>query len=263
MISTFDLRQIFPRFILRDKNGYAMAKAIEAALNYFLAQSQEGLDTLQDVDKMPEWRLDEMAWEMNCLYDETAAVEVKREWIRNAIPLYSIWGTKASVLEYLKGYFGEIELEENWQYEGEPFHFRVTVGGEWTPKNEAWARKAIDRAKNVRSVLDGLRPGCRVIIGFTGSGEIGWRYRYPEAGELTAGEWPDESHPLLIDESGQIGATGESESLTIEYPMTGVYPEINTEVVIDEGGNGGLPSEDIVTPIYYPMCGEGYSGEET
>ena len=95
MISKFDLIRTVPKFILRDRNGFAMARAIEAALKYFLEKSQEGLDTLQNVDKMPEWRLDEMAWEMNCLYDETAQEEVKREWIRNAIPLYSIWGTKA------------------------------------------------------------------------------------------------------------------------------------------------------------------------
>lgn len=221
MISTFDLKRIVPRFILRDSNGYAMAKAIEAALKFFLEKSQEGLDTLQNVDKMPEWRLDEMAWEMNCLYDETAELEMKREWIRNAIPLYSIWGTKASILEYLKGYFGEIEVQENWEYEGDPFHFRVTVGGEWTPENEAWARRAVERAKNVRSVLDDMRIGCRAAIGIIATGDILYRFPYPYANELTAGEYPTENMLLELDSTPLQGDEAAESVSMICYPLCG------------------------------------------
>ena len=65
MIQTYDINRIFPRFILQDKNGYAIAKALQAGLDYFLARSKVALDTILDVDEMPEWRLDEIAWEYN------------------------------------------------------------------------------------------------------------------------------------------------------------------------------------------------------
>ena len=261
MIQKFDIGRIFPRFILQDTNGRAMAKAIEAGLNYFLTRAQNGLDTLQDVDKMPEWRLDEMAWEMNCLYDESADVEIKREWIRNAIPLYSIWGTKRSVVEYLKGYFGEIELEENWQYEGDPFHFRVTVGGEWTPENEAWATRAVERAKNVRSVLDDLRIGCRAYFAIAATGEIKYRFRYTSAGEITAGEYPTENIQWEIDNAPGPSVHVEDFDRRVAYEMAGEKPEINHLLSLDNTPMKGEEAEEIVNTIYYPLCGEPICGE--
>ena len=102
----FDFSRLFPRFLLNDKNGYAMAKAIEAGLNYFLEKCQDGLDCVQNVEKMPEWRLDEMAWEYNILYDYAAPVATKRIWIANAIEYYAKYGTAAAITKYLEGVFG-------------------------------------------------------------------------------------------------------------------------------------------------------------
>ena len=79
MIEKVNIFQIFPRFILEDTDGFAMCKALEAGLNYFLDKCNEGLKLVLDVDSMPEWRLDEMAWELNCLYDFQADVDIKRD----------------------------------------------------------------------------------------------------------------------------------------------------------------------------------------
>ena len=151
---TYDIQQIFPNFILNDKTGYAMAKAIEAALNYFLEKCQEGIDTIQNVDNMPEWRLDELAWEYNCLYDYDADVDVKREWIRNAYESFRYHGTAEGVRQYMSRYFGESSIQEWFEFEGDPGTFNVTVAGTMTAANEAWIRKAVAKAKNVRSELN-------------------------------------------------------------------------------------------------------------
>lgn len=150
----FDLTRLVPRFILEDKDGYAMAKAIEAGMKDFLAVAQIGLETWGDVDKMPEWRLDELAWEYNIPYDYNANIEIKREWIRNVQALSRMYGTPDGIAQYMGGYFEEATVEENWEYDGDPFHFRVRFPGSWTPEKVAWATKAIQAVKNVRSVLD-------------------------------------------------------------------------------------------------------------
>ena len=95
MIEKVNIFQIFPRFILEDTDGFAMCKALEAGLNYFLDKCNEGLKLVLDVDSMPEWRLDEMAWELNCLYDFQADVDIKREWIRNAYKNYLFISARA------------------------------------------------------------------------------------------------------------------------------------------------------------------------
>lgn len=150
-----DISRLIPRFLYHDKNGYALAKAIEKAFQMTAEAVEQGISIVLDVDSMPEWRLDEMAWELNCLYDYNGTVDQKRYWIKNASYLYRVYGTPQGILNYLEGYFQNADIEEWWNYGGQPYHFRVTVSGEdYNEGKIAWAQKAILAAKNVRSVLD-------------------------------------------------------------------------------------------------------------
>ena len=253
---TFDVTRHVPRFILQDKNGYAVAKAIEAAVQIMNDTIRQGVDCIDNYDTMPEWRLDELAWETNCLYDYNADIATKRQWIKNAIPLYRLFGTPQAVYQYIGSYFGAVDLEENWQYGGEAYHFRVTVEGDWTPENEAWARKAIGTAKNVRSVLDSLRIGSKCHIGITAEGEVLARFAYPLTGaENWAGRWPQENTIGIIDESGRAGTQAEAEGHRFLYIMTGTRPEINTLGVLDDA-KAGMRGEATAYPFGYPMTSE-------
>lgn len=151
-----DITKWVPKFILADKNGYALAKAIEAGLQAANDIVSQGVDCITDVDAMPEWRLDEVAWEYNILYDYDADIATKRKWVSDAVQTYAIYGTPEIIIKYLSAAFDTAYLEEWWQYGGDPFHFRVTVAGEWTDENDAWAQKSIAKTKNVRSILDNI-----------------------------------------------------------------------------------------------------------
>lgn len=153
----FDITKWTPKFILADRNGYALAKAMEAGLTRLNKAVLQGTEILTDPGKMPEWRLDELAWEYGCPYDPGADIESKRHWIANAMQLYKLWGTKEAIVAYLAGFFEEAAVEECWEYEGDPFHFRVNLRGKGTEENMHWATKAIGIVKSTRSVLDGFR----------------------------------------------------------------------------------------------------------
>ena len=208
----FTIHQLFPDFILADKNGYAMARAIERALQIMCSTIQTGVDNLQDIDKMPEWRLDEMAWELGCLYDHNANIETKRRWIKDATPLYSTLGTPQAIYNFLEGFFDQVELEEHWQYTGEPFHFRVTVSGEWNDANEAWLRRAIEASKNVRSVLDDIAIGSGTTIKVHAEGGLFGRFAYnATSGEILAGTIPQENTiGAIANTSAQTGTDGKA-----------------------------------------------------
>ncbi len=151
----FSIKRLVPRFLYNDKTGHAICKAIERAFQMVAEGAQHGLDIIQDPEKMPEWRLDELANELNCVYDYKADVESKRYWIANAVQLYRIYGTPQAIISFLEGAFQTVEVEESWQYDGDPFHFRVIVSGQsYDADKIAWAQKAIEGVKNVRSVLD-------------------------------------------------------------------------------------------------------------
>lgn len=142
-----ELSDFFPRFLLNDKNGYALACALLRGMTLMQETVDAGVACVQDVNAMPEWRLDEMAWELGCLYDYSASVDVKREWIRQSTPFAAMNGTPQAIYNYLRGFFERVELEENWLYGGSAFHFRVTVSGEWNARNERWTRMATGRAR--------------------------------------------------------------------------------------------------------------------
>lgn len=155
----FDILALVPKFILNDKDGYAMAKALEAGLKDFLAVCEQGLDTWGNVDTMPEWRLDEMAWEYNCPYDYTAELETKRQWIREALVINRLYGTPEAINRILSGYavYGGGWVEEWFQYGGQPYHFRVfTTDAELMQKKYKEFTRILGMVKNVRSVLDNI-----------------------------------------------------------------------------------------------------------
>lgn len=252
----FNVERFVPKFILADKNGYAIAKAIEAAMQIMNNTINDGLKCVYDFDSMPEWRLDELAWETNCLYDYHADVEVKREWIRNAVPLYRLFGTPEAIYKYVGSYFNEIEVEENWQYNGSPFHFRVTVDGEWTPDNEAWARKAIGDAKNVRSVLDAIQIGSKILLGISTESEVLARFNYPmTATDNYAGRWPQENTIGIVDDTPQQAINANVDDYRFPYEMAGTVPDINTIGEVDNSEIEAAQADDIVAMIYYKMCG--------
>ena len=252
---TFDVGKFVPKFILADKNGYAIARAIQAAIDFTNAAVKTGVDLIANYETMPEWRLDELAWETNCLYDYGADLETKRQWIINAIPLYRLYGTPAAVYNYIGSYFDDIELEENWQYNGQPFHFRVMVDGEWTPENEAWARKAINTARNVRSVLDSLSIGSKCFIGITAECEVLGRFTYPMTGTQNwAGRWPQENISAVIDGSMEAGLDLQADDNHFPYVMAGTVPDTNTLGVMDEG-RAGLQGDADGHIFPYTMAG--------
>ena len=139
---------------MRDRNGYAMAKAVDAAMLYFTEKVEAGIKLIDDVDAMPAWRLDELAWELDCLYDYSGTLARKREWIRNALPYSYVYGTPKAIKDYLEGYFGNVTVLEGSGYGLDPYHFMVVMDGTATEEELAWAAKAIERTKNVRSVSD-------------------------------------------------------------------------------------------------------------
>ena len=149
-----DITKMVPKFLLRDRNGYAMAKAIEAAMVYFMQRVEEGVDTVTRPEKMPEWRLDEMAWETGCMYGYDAGLEAKRNWIKNAGAYSRLLGTPEGLLQYIRGYIPSARVEEWFQYGGLPYHFRLALPDKLTQQRFEFILRAVEYAKNVRSALD-------------------------------------------------------------------------------------------------------------
>ena len=209
-----EIGRLLPKFIMRDRNGYAIAKALEAGLNDYIAVCEQGIDTITNPSRMPEWRLDEMAWEYSIPYDYMADVEIKRRWIDNAYDLSRMYGTAAGVEQYLQGYFNDASLEEASAYSGNPFHFRINLSGDYTAARAAWVISAVEAVKNVRSLMDSvfynMTPVETTLSMFAGMGVYNiYDHQFPaqEQPDIDAEEWiVDESSVYLVNEFG-VGMT--------------------------------------------------------
>lgn len=157
-----NIEKLIPKFIMDDPNGYAIAKAIEAGFRKASEIVDDGKRLISDYDTMPEWRLDELAWETNCIYNYSATVDQKRKIIKNAIGNARLYGTPASVSQNLEAYFVRAVVKEGTT----PYHFSVSVWGDMSQRNIANATDAINRVKNVRSVLDGITRLSGVLDAF-------------------------------------------------------------------------------------------------
>ena len=204
----FDITKFLPHFIINDKNGFAIAKAIEKGMQIMNDKVRQGVDIVIDCNAMPEWRLDELAWEYNIPYDYTVDIEVKRDWIRNVYSLSRLYGTPEGIIQYMAPYFDGAALQEAWEYDADPFHFRLVFPNEWSQDKINWATTAINTVKNVRSVLDDLifddKPLWRDLYG--GVALIGHEAdNYPVAYSIIEGEYyTDEYDDMALDEYGII-----------------------------------------------------------
>lgn len=138
------------------------------SIGYAILQEKQRLMALVDrtrlmavVENLEEWVLDYLALELRApLYEDGFAVEVKRKLIAGALPFYTKLGTPSTINWVTRTIFGGSQLQEWFEYSGEPYHFRmaVTLGeDEFTSEKNSKMRDMINACKNLRSHLDAIR----------------------------------------------------------------------------------------------------------
>lgn len=112
---------------------------------------------LPRLNELSETLVDELAWEYHVdFYKPDLPIEKKRALVRKAIAWHRIKGTPAAVESVCTAVFQSASVEENWQYGGEPYHFKVKVIKEPVPNERVidMLIDAINATKNTRSWLD-------------------------------------------------------------------------------------------------------------
>ena len=94
-------------------------------------------------------------------------MEVRRELVKKSIDYHRHMGTNYAVDGVIKTCFQNAEIQENWEYGGNPYCFKVITIHAGIPDEDELGRivQAINSVKNTRSSLDGL--GFQRIIPLT------------------------------------------------------------------------------------------------
>jgi len=153
-LSVLDL---LPENIKNDPDMKAASKSIDAGF-LVLAEKSKDLVMLPRVHEQPEPILDHLAYYLHVdFYDRTLDIETKREIVQNSVYLHQIKGTPRAVEVLIQTLFGEGEVEEWFDYGGDPYRFRVVTPNESVTQERASEFiRALDSVKNLRSHLDNV-----------------------------------------------------------------------------------------------------------
>ena len=158
-LENFKLNHLLPSSIAADATVKNISSVAEKLLQNVAKQTAVIL-LLPHLDELPEAVVDELAWQYHVdTYNTDFAIDVKRQLIRQSIVWHHKKGTPAAVTDMLSTIYASAQLEECWEYGGEPYHFRVTVGEDRTDSAQTIddAIRVIKLSKNVRSWLDGIK----------------------------------------------------------------------------------------------------------
>lgn len=155
-MNKLDIYRLYPLVLKNDKTFAALGETIseELAKNRALADKTT---IYVAVDSLPLEVLDLLAHDFKVdWYEINAPVWNKRQAISEAILVHRYKGTKYAVETALHSMFMSAEVQEWFEYNGEPYHFKVMVYGH-TSSNLKKLNSKLLYAKNLRSVLDDVR----------------------------------------------------------------------------------------------------------
>lgn len=135
----------------------ALSEAFEIELKSAYREA-ETLSNLNDVDHLPESLLDYLAYQKHVdFYDYTYPIEMKRKLIKESTHYHRIKGTPAAIEQLIDTVFGDGKVEEWYEYNGNPYRFRVSTSNQ-TATNERAEEfvRAINTVKNTRSHLESV-----------------------------------------------------------------------------------------------------------
>lgn len=181
------------------------------------------------LDTCPEEVLDALAvcWKVSW-YDTAYPLSTKRQIIKSSVAVRRFMGTKWATQEALRSVWPDSDVEEWFDYEGEPGCFRV-VCNITDPSVTADIDTVHDNVmqyKRTSAHLDSIsfmvRRGIKI-----GKRVDGWAARVPECGTLRCGTWWTRSTLGHSERPGvQIGAT--PDAYNANQPECGTLPETAT-----------------------------------
>lgn len=219
-----------------------------------------------DIDEASEEALDALAVELQTpLYKNDYPLTVKRQIVKNSMLYYIRSGTRGAVEELLADIYQGAEVEEWFEYGGEPNYFRVAIDisrttvpvAEMTPAElEGW----LYSVKRASSALESLSYMIRHAI-IIGCKVEAFLQSPPECGTLECGTYPEAS-TLGWSAGAWLQIAGRADTYLVNPPECGTVPEISTvgwsiDAAISQAGS--VAEAFVIEP---PEAGTAEAGEK-
>ena len=122
---TVNFADYLPGALKQDPKIKAIAEAVtKEALT--VSGEIENVLIYSRIDELPEALIDILAYDMHVdWYDYSFPLKVKRDILKSSVKVHKKMGTKYAVEKALGALYPQSEVEEWYQYEGEPHHFHI------------------------------------------------------------------------------------------------------------------------------------------
>lgn len=141
--------------------GQAEVQALAYAVGNQIARlipMADGVRVYAAVDTMGHAVLDYLAVELRIEgYAQSQSLEVKRKLVKQAMAVTAKLGTAGAVQEIAAAIYDYAQVQEWFDYGGEPYHFRLRINSTFEDVETDKYQQVLERVayyKNLRSVLD-------------------------------------------------------------------------------------------------------------
>ena len=151
------LLSIFPPALKKSPDYWLLAQIIAPELDAAF-QAATMAEVLCRMDELPEDVLDALAYDLDVFWwRPDASLAEKRDGIKQALVSHRRLGTTQAVQDAINAYFGGGSVEEWFEYNDDPFYFRV-YGANVAPGTPEYAAflRTIDGVKRCSAVLSSV-----------------------------------------------------------------------------------------------------------
>lgn len=149
-----DLTKLVSQSFLEDEKAKQICEVINTELQSLMANVHFA-ESAYDVDNATEAVLEHIAWQLNSeLFFLGATLEEKRRLVKEAIKLHRYKGTKYAVEHSIQMIVPSAKVEEWFEYDGNPYHFRVLNVERRTLREVLTIISLINIMKSLRSWID-------------------------------------------------------------------------------------------------------------
>lgn len=149
-----------PPALKEDTSTKALAAATAEALADRLAEIDR-LRIISNIDNLEEALLAILARDFKVdWWDPSYSLEEKRRTVKDSWRVHKTLGTKAAVETAIRAIYPLTTVEEWFEYDGEPYHFRLNIDITSDSGDRARQRRVLERLnfyKSLRSHNDGVR----------------------------------------------------------------------------------------------------------
>jgi phage tail P2-like protein len=158
-IHNMDYVELLPESMKQDKRYVALAKAVAQEERRIASEIWRVL-IWPKFDGLSEEAMDVLRYDLNISVEEfQGTAEEKQKILQTARYIQRKAGTKSAVVRAAETVYEKTEIQEWFEYEGEPYHFRAVVDATESDLTREKQKRLLERLmlyKNVRSYLDGI-----------------------------------------------------------------------------------------------------------